>query len=91
MKNLGSRVYVTSSIPVGFSLYDQQGDLVCMWNGIAEAVSGFGPEDIVTHTWNPQHCSVTGGQAESGLYGIRADHFFFDSEMMPKHTVQIIN
>lgn len=89
MKNVGEHVLSTPSIPIGFSIYDQDKNLVCSWHGLAEEEGRFPPGDHVTIVWE-QSTHACGDNMVAGTYELRADHFFsFNHREMPVHKFTI--
>ena len=86
MKNTGQKTIGVSSIPVGFTIVDKNGHLICSWQGPLEAIGFFKPNQSMTHVWEQGYCSDGGGesgQAPTGTYSV----IFRDANPMPFHIV----
>lgn len=81
MKNVGINTLKTSSTPIGFSIYDENDNRVCTWNGVNLQVGTFASGETLTEILDDEiGCRdlVKGGlyKIGSGSYKIKADHFY---------------
>ena len=85
MKNTGQNTIYVGSIPVGFTIVDKDGYLVCSWQGSAELIGSFGSNQSMTHVWEQGYCPHSGsggketGQVPVGTYLV----IFKNSNPMP--------
>lgn len=75
MKNMGTKKLRTPSVPIGFSVYDDDNNQICNWKGPYEEIRAFPPFDSVTYIWEQNKCPEE-KQVESGFYIFKADHFY---------------
>jgi len=74
MKNTGQKTITVGSIPVGFTIVDKNGYLVCSWQGSSEAIGSFGSNQSMTRVWEQGYCTDRGdggherGQVPAGTY-----------------------
>ena len=87
MKNVGLVTLLTSSRPVGFSIFDDQGNRICSWIGGSMAVGSLPVGNEVTYVWNQQDCKKE-KQVDTGVYVIIGDHFY-PSRIHPAPTYRI--
>ena len=90
MKNTGDSTLITPSRPIGFSIFDQNDIRICSWSGPFEALGSLSPGENVTQTWDQTNCYGGGNQTTSGIYDLRADHFYeFTLRTTPVHQFHI--
>jgi len=74
MKNMGQKTITVGSIPVGFTIVDKNGYLICTWQGSSEAIGHFAPNRTMTRVWQQGYCPDRGdggherGQVPAGTY-----------------------
>jgi hypothetical protein len=95
MKNESNEIFSTPSVPVGFSIIDENGVRICSWIGMYEAIGQFHPQQNVTKTWGQKYCEQwtpieSEIQVPSGIYTIIGDHFIYYPKPFPRLEIRIV-
>jgi len=69
MKNMGQKTIQVGGVPVGFTIVDEKGKVVCTWQGVAEAIGIIRSNATITQIWDQKDCT-TEKQVKSGIYSV---------------------
>ena len=87
MKNTGWHTLDSGSVPIGFSMYDANDNLIFSWIGPAAAIGRFHPGGEITKVWD--QIDNSNDQVKPGIYTVKADDFGF--KLPPSYSFKIKN